>query len=57
MKIVFSQSMRVRQRYEPHFWQMTDVGLAKDAAHKLDQELLLRQQRLDTAAEQRAQKE
>ncbi|WP_328419183.1 hypothetical protein [Streptomyces sp. NBC_00443] len=39
MKMLFSQPVHVRQPYEPHFWQMVDGGLAKDAAQKLDQEL------------------
>ncbi|MFJ2607992.1 hypothetical protein ACIO13_23910 [Streptomyces sp. NPDC087425] len=55
MSAFFSQPTHVRQPYEPHFWQMTDGGLAKDAAQKLDQELTLRQQALDTAAMERAQ--
>ncbi len=55
MRVFFSQPTHVRQLYEPHFWQMTDGGLTKDAAQKLDQELTLRQQALDTAAMRRAQ--
>ncbi|MGW7436377.1 hypothetical protein [Streptomyces sp. NPDC054849] len=55
LKILFSQPTRVRQRYEPRFWQMTDAGLARDAAQKLDRELILRQQRLDTAADSPSQ--
>jgi hypothetical protein len=57
MKMLFSQPTHVRQPYEPHFWQITDEGLAKDAAQKLDQELTLRQQALDSAATKRAQQE
>lgn len=56
LKMLFSQSTRPRRRYEPHYWQVTDQGLDEDAAKKLDQELTLRQQHLDTAARQRAQK-
>ncbi|MFD6181417.1 hypothetical protein [Streptomyces goshikiensis] len=55
MKMLISQPAHVRQPYEPHFWQMTDGGLAKDAAQKLDRELTHRQQALDTAAVKRAQ--
>ncbi|MFD9223545.1 hypothetical protein ACFWDI_26910 [Streptomyces sp. NPDC060064] len=57
MRALFSQPTRVRQRYEPHFWQMTDGGLAQDAAQKFDRELTLRQQALDTAAMKRAQQD
>ncbi|MFD3885025.1 hypothetical protein [Streptomyces microflavus] len=57
MKALFSQPTRVRQRYEPHFWQVTDSGLAKDAAETLDRELTLRQKGLDAAATNRAQHE
>ncbi|MFF9016119.1 hypothetical protein ACF09C_24530 [Streptomyces sp. NPDC014870] len=55
MREFFSQPTRVRQPYEPHLWQMTDGGLAKDAVETLDRELALRQQALDTAAMKRAQ--
>ena len=55
MRVLFSQPTHVRQVYEPHFWQMTDDGLAKDAAQKLDRELTHRQKALDTAAMKRAQ--
>ncbi|MGW1364878.1 hypothetical protein ACWCQP_46700 [Streptomyces chartreusis] len=56
LKTVFSQPIRLRRRYEPHYWQVTDQGLNEDAAKKLDQELTLRQQELETAARHRAQK-
>ncbi|MFF9922773.1 hypothetical protein ACF1HG_35275 [Streptomyces globisporus] len=43
-KALFSQPIHVRQPYEPHRWQMTDEGLAKDAVQALDRELVLEQQ-------------
>ncbi|MFC8833292.1 hypothetical protein ACFWJE_32490 [Streptomyces griseoincarnatus] len=55
LKALFSQPTRPRRRYEPHHWQVTDQGLDEDAAKRLDQELTLRQQALETAAKQRAQ--
>ncbi|MCX5535222.1 hypothetical protein OG785_32305 [Streptomyces sp. NBC_00006] len=55
MKMLFSQPERARRPYEPHRWQVTDGGLAKDAAKKLDRELTHRQKALDTAAMERAQ--
>lgn len=54
-RALFSQPTRVRQLYEPHLWQVTDGGLAKDAVETLDRELTLRKQALDTAATKRAQ--
>jgi hypothetical protein len=53
LKVLFSQPTRLRRRYEPHYWQVTDQGLNANAAKRLDQELTLRQQDLDTAAKQR----
>jgi hypothetical protein len=46
IKAHFSQPTRVRQPYEPHFWQMTDDGLAKDAVQTLDRELTHRREAL-----------
>lgn len=43
-----------RERYEPHRWQVIDVGLAKDAVKVCTRELTLRQKELDSAAERRA---
>ncbi|MFF4035976.1 hypothetical protein ACFYZ2_40595 [Streptomyces sviceus] len=56
LKELFSPPTRPRRRYEPHHWQVTDEGLDENAVKKLDQELTLRQQALDTAAKQRAHK-
>ncbi|MEU8883887.1 hypothetical protein [Streptomyces hydrogenans] len=55
MRKFFSQPTRVRQPYEPHFWQMTDEGLTKDAAATVYNALAHRQRALDTAATERAQ--
>ncbi|WP_143202954.1 hypothetical protein [Streptomyces sp. CB02261] len=51
--LLFSQPARPRRRYEPHYWQVTDEGLDKDAAAKLDRELNLRQRVLDDTARNR----
>ncbi|MFF6903707.1 hypothetical protein [Streptomyces hydrogenans] len=55
MRKFFSQPTHVRQPYEPHFWQMTDEGLTKDAAATVYNALAHRQRALDTAAAERAQ--
>ncbi|MEW2553661.1 hypothetical protein AB0957_18240 [Streptomyces zhihengii] len=55
MRLLFSQPTRVRQPYEPHLWQVTDGGLAKDAAETVYNALAHRQRALDTAAMKRAQ--
>lgn len=52
---LFPQPTRVRQPYEPHFWQMTDDGLTKDALQTLDRELTHRREALADAATKRAQ--
>ncbi|MGX1886925.1 hypothetical protein [Streptomyces sp. NPDC055287] len=51
----YTQPARPRRRYEPHYWQVTDEGLNKDAVQRLNKELTLRQQELDSTAKQRAQ--
>ncbi|MFD3819807.1 hypothetical protein ACFWRZ_32500 [Streptomyces rubiginosohelvolus] len=56
-KALFSQPHRVRQVYEPHYWQMTDDGLAEDAVQKLDRELTHRRVELANAATRRGQHE
>lgn len=55
IKALFSQPTRVRQVHEPHFWQMTDDGLAENAAQRLDRELTHRRVALADAAMKRAQ--
>ncbi|MCX2178963.1 hypothetical protein KV205_00175 [Streptomyces sp. SKN60] len=55
IKALFSQPTRVRQAYEPHYWQMTDDGLAKDAVQTLDRELTHRREALADAALKRVQ--
>lgn len=52
---LFPQRARVRRPYEPHFWQMTDNGLTKDALQTLDRELTHRREALADAATKRAQ--
>ncbi|MFF0190822.1 hypothetical protein [Streptomyces sp. NPDC005244] len=52
---LFSQPTRVRQAYEPNFWQMTDDGLAENAVQTLDRELTHRHEALADAAMKRAQ--
>ncbi|MEV7076671.1 hypothetical protein [Streptomyces sp. NPDC093990] len=47
---LFSQPTRVRQPYQPHFWQMTDDGLAKNAMQALDRELIHRREALANGA-------
>ncbi|MEV5645093.1 hypothetical protein AB0L67_33970 [Streptomyces flaveolus] len=52
---LFSQPTRVRKPYQPHFWQTTDDGLAKDAVQTLDRELTHRREALADAAMKRVQ--
>ncbi|AOW85169.1 hypothetical protein BC342_00055 [Streptomyces olivaceus] len=52
---LFSQPTRVRQPYQPHFWQMTDDGLAENAMQALDRELTHRREALADAAMKRVQ--
>lgn len=52
---LFPQPTRVRRPYEPHFWQMTDNGLTKNALQTLDRELTHRREALADAATRRAQ--
>ncbi|MFE5483033.1 hypothetical protein [Streptomyces sp. NPDC056527] len=55
IKALFSQPTRVRQAYEPHYWQMTDDGLAENAVQTLDRELTHRREALADAALKRVQ--
>ncbi|MGW5931888.1 hypothetical protein ACWF2L_37475 [Streptomyces anulatus] len=55
MTALFPQRTRVRRPYEPHFWQMTDNGLTKNALQTLDRELTHRREALADAATKRAQ--
>ncbi|MFF9690990.1 hypothetical protein [Streptomyces sp. NPDC014623] len=55
IRALFSQPARVRQAYEPHFWQMTDDGLAANAMQTLDRELTHRREKLADAAMTRVQ--
>ncbi len=57
IKALFSQPTRVRQAYEPHYWQMTDDGLDKDAVQTLDRELTHRRETLADAALKRVQRD
>ncbi|MEV8095253.1 hypothetical protein [Kitasatospora sp. NPDC085879] len=52
---LFSQPTRVRHPYQPHFWQMTDDGLAENALQALDRELTHRRGALANAAMKRVQ--
>ncbi|WP_367540433.1 hypothetical protein [Streptomyces globisporus] len=54
-KALFSQPYHVRQAYEPHYWQLTDDGLAEDAVQKLDRELTHRRVALADATTRRMQ--
>ncbi|MFE7757653.1 hypothetical protein [Streptomyces sp. NPDC057429] len=55
IRALFSEPTRVRQAYEPHFWQMTDNGLTANAVQTLDRELTYRREKLADAAMKRMQ--